>query len=222
MDSVIYISIQSVLTAQTSPCDLSLSSKTTMTTRRLCSRTCLPPDTLTVTHAAGSIFMRRSFPPVFNRSPTGEGNAPLLPCASFLRPLLLKSARQFVLTLGLDESACPQAMAPALSSTVILKEFLPRVGRDTGECARTGVCKSLRNLVGPRGFEPRTSCTPSKRASQAAPRPEPFYFRTRARGRGASAALSLTRRWRTSMPPGAPGRVLGRSRRARYRRRRSG
>ena len=38
----------------------------------------------------------------------------------------------------------------------------------------SGVCKSLRNLVGPPGFEPGTSCTPSKRASQAAPRPEQF------------------------------------------------
>src|SRR5580700_6216774 len=35
-----------------------------------------------------------------------------------------------------------------------------------------GLCNSLRNLVGPPGFEPGTSCTPSKRASQAAPRPE--------------------------------------------------
>ena len=31
---------------------------------------------------------------------------------------------------------------------------------------------SFRIMVGPRGFEPRTSCTPSKRASQAAPRPD--------------------------------------------------
>src|ERR1700681_2561268 len=34
--------------------------------------------------------------------------------------------------------------------------------------------KSLRYLVGPPGFEPGTSCTPSKRASQAAPRPEVY------------------------------------------------
>jgi hypothetical protein len=32
--------------------------------------------------------------------------------------------------------------------------------------------KSLKALVGPPGFEPGTSCTPSKRASQAAPRPD--------------------------------------------------
>ena len=32
--------------------------------------------------------------------------------------------------------------------------------------------KSLRYLVGLPGFEPGTSCTPSKRASQAAPQPE--------------------------------------------------
>jgi hypothetical protein len=31
---------------------------------------------------------------------------------------------------------------------------------------------SLGNLVGLPGFEPGTSCTPSKRASQAAPQPE--------------------------------------------------
>ena len=35
---------------------------------------------------------------------------------------------------------------------------------------RNGV--DLLKLVGPPGFEPGTSCTPSKRASQAAPRPE--------------------------------------------------
>ena len=33
-------------------------------------------------------------------------------------------------------------------------------------------CNSLRNLVGLPGFEPGTSCTPSKRASQAAPQPD--------------------------------------------------
>jgi hypothetical protein len=33
-------------------------------------------------------------------------------------------------------------------------------------------CNSLRNLVGPARFELATSCTPSKRASQAAPRPD--------------------------------------------------
>ena len=38
---------------------------------------------------------------------------------------------------------------------------------------RTTVRKSLRNLVGPPRFELGTSCTPSKRASQAAPRPDP-------------------------------------------------
>jgi hypothetical protein len=35
-----------------------------------------------------------------------------------------------------------------------------------------GVCKSLSYLVGPPRFELGTSCTPSKRASQAAPRPD--------------------------------------------------
>jgi hypothetical protein len=35
-------------------------------------------------------------------------------------------------------------------------------------------------LVGPPGFEPGTSCTPSKRASQAAPRPDQhLFYRTR-------------------------------------------
>src|SRR5450759_1453804 len=41
---------------------------------------------------------------------------------------------------------------------------------------------SLRNLVGPPRFALGTSCTPSKRASQAAPRPDPgnalFDYRT--------------------------------------------
>ena len=32
------------------------------------------------------------------------------------------------------------------------------------------------SLVGPPGFEPGTSCTPSKRASQAAPRPDRSAF----------------------------------------------
>src|SRR5437588_13123353 len=37
---------------------------------------------------------------------------------------------------------------------------------------RLGQGNVLKKLVGPPGFEPGTSCTPSKRASQAAPRPE--------------------------------------------------
>src|SRR5664280_2436825 len=37
---------------------------------------------------------------------------------------------------------------------------------------RSEVCKSLKRLVGPPRFELGTSCTPSKRASQAAPRPD--------------------------------------------------
>jgi hypothetical protein len=42
-----------------------------------------------------------------------------------------------------------------------------------GTTARAGVTVSLlRILVGLPGFEPGTSCTPSKRASQAAPQPE--------------------------------------------------
>src|ERR1051326_7133157 len=38
--------------------------------------------------------------------------------------------------------------------------------------AESGVCKSMKTLVGPPRFELGTSCTPSKRASQAAPRPD--------------------------------------------------
>jgi hypothetical protein len=49
------------------------------------------------------------------------------------------------------------------------------IGRQTGGPERVGVCKSLRNLVGPPRFELGTSCTPSKRASQAAPRPEKTF-----------------------------------------------
>src|SRR5205823_13560975 len=39
---------------------------------------------------------------------------------------------------------------------------------------KTDWLETLKWLVGPPGFEPGTSCTPSKRASQAAPRPEMF------------------------------------------------
>ena len=46
-----------------------------------------------------------------------------------------------------------------------------------------GLCKSLRNLVGLAGFEPTTSCTPSKRASQAAPQPESTSLHAPARCR---------------------------------------
>src|SRR5579885_2881812 len=42
-----------------------------------------------------------------------------------------------------------------------------RTGRE-----EVSICNSLSSLVGPPGFEPGTSCTPSKRASQAAPRPD--------------------------------------------------
>src|SRR5690349_22965328 len=53
------------------------------------------------------------------------------------------------------------------------------MGNPSGEIAHTAekrglILKSL--LVGPPGFEPGTSCTPSKRASQAAPRPEHVQF----------------------------------------------
>src|SRR5579862_590579 len=37
------------------------------------------------------------------------------------------------------------------------------------------VSKAMRTLVGPARFELATSCTPSKRASQAAPRPDLFH-----------------------------------------------
>ena len=54
------------------------------------------------------------------------------------------------------------------------------------------VCKFMRVLVGPPRFELGTSCTPSKRASQAAPRPDQSYC-TQSRGsiqrpRGSSLA----------------------------------
>ena len=51
-------------------------------------------------------------------------------------------------------------------------------GRQTRVLSRSAGCKSLRNLVGLPGFEPGTSCTPSKRASQAAPQPDMFYLTT--------------------------------------------
>src|SRR5208283_1226203 len=45
-------------------------------------------------------------------------------------------------------------------------------GLQKGGFSRSTDRKCLGNLVGLPGFEPGTSCTPSKRASQAAPQPE--------------------------------------------------
>ncbi len=42
---------------------------------------------------------------------------------------------------------------------------------------KLGGGNSLGKLVGATGFEPATSCTPCKRASQAAPRPEKLHSR---------------------------------------------
>jgi hypothetical protein len=41
--------------------------------------------------------------------------------------------------------------------------FWTPVGLQTASPKRVGVCKSLRNLVGPPRFELGTSCTPSKK-----------------------------------------------------------
>src|SRR5262245_35477188 len=79
----------------------------------------------------------------------------------------------------------PPAGARSLDDSFVGRTFHPRgSGRpkldaewtpDEGVMT-TCVCKSLTSLVGPPRFELGTSCTPSKRASQAAPRPEtPFY-----------------------------------------------
>src|ERR1700683_913782 len=46
------------------------------------------------------------------------------------------------------------------------------VGLQTRNSKNVQGCKPLKRLVGPPRFELGTSCTPSKRASQAAPRPE--------------------------------------------------
>ena len=48
---------------------------------------------------------------------------------------------------------------------IIYRGFLSRLGNAS---------KALKRLVGPPRFELGTSCTPSKRASQAAPRPDPL------------------------------------------------
>ena len=52
------------------------------------------------------------------------------------------------------------------------RPFWTPVGLQNATGKNAGVSKCLKRLVGPPGFEPGTSCTPSKRASQAAPRPE--------------------------------------------------
>src|ERR1035437_4029739 len=51
-------------------------------------------------------------------------------------------------------------------------QFCTPVGLQTAGLGRVSACNSLRYLVGPPRFELGTSCTPSKRASQAAPRPD--------------------------------------------------
>jgi hypothetical protein len=54
-----------------------------------------------------------------------------------------------------------------------LKRWVASIfGLHGGSLDRSAGYKSLRYLVGLPGFEPGTSCTPSKRASQAAPQPE--------------------------------------------------
>src|SRR5580704_6801401 len=63
-------------------------------------------------------------------------------------------------------------------------------GLQNGMPRRSCVCKSLRNLVGPPRFELGTSCTPSKRASQAAPRPEVSILRHTAPGRATRYPLA--------------------------------
>ena len=40
-----------------------------------------------------------------------------------------------------------------------------------------------RFMVGARGFEPPTSCTPCKRASRTAPRPDCYFYPTHSFGR---------------------------------------
>ena len=52
------------------------------------------------------------------------------------------------------------------------------LGLQKPEWRRTTVRMSLRNLVGLPRFELGTSCTPSKRASQAAPQPDPMKTST--------------------------------------------
>src|SRR5262249_35594125 len=54
--------------------------------------------------------------------------------------------------------------------------FWTPVGLQSDTSGGLLVCNSLRGLVGLPGFEPGTSCTPSKRASQAAPQPESLSY----------------------------------------------
>src|SRR6185369_3060266 len=63
------------------------------------------------------------------------------------------------------------------------RPFWTPIGRQRETFRTSRVRKSLRYLVGLPGFEPGTSCTPSKRASQAAPQPEPYKFSIRRHAR---------------------------------------
>src|SRR5205823_1817368 len=62
-------------------------------------------------------------------------------------------------------AGCTSANAIAATSVA---STLDSNASDEGRLVR----EYMRNLVGLPGFEPGTSCTPSKRASQAAPQPE--------------------------------------------------
>ena len=64
-------------------------------------------------------------------------------------------------------------------------------------------CNCLKRLVGPPGFEPGTSCTPSKRASQAAPRPDAKLFYHKGFRDIAQMRRNLLNR---ALPPNGPNR----------------
>ena len=75
---------------------------------------------------------------------------------------------------GLLEEERAGRIAAIVLVMVARRPFWTPIGRQGEGLEDFRGCKSLQTLVGPPGFEPGTSCTPSKRASQAAPRPEAY------------------------------------------------
>ena len=71
--------------------------------------------------------------------------------------------------------AAPPVSSGFMVENVVVVRFLPSIHHLAGN-RKSRFGNQLR-LIGLAGFEPTTSCTPSKRASQAALQPEGFFLR---------------------------------------------
>src|SRR5258708_13691388 len=82
---------------------------------------------------------------------------------------------------------------------------LPQVQFLTWRIKLPDYCEKKEKLVGPARFELATSCTPSKRASQAAPRPDQSWrelqFTTSAPSKGVAGGAISYRLRQFELPP---------------------